>query len=193
MKICTTCKTPKLKEMFSICRSNKDGLDYSCKSCRKEYRNTSASKDYQKHYRKKYREDNADRMNNQSKAWKKGNMQRVRETQNKYYKGRVKVDPAYKFAHDIRKHTRRIIKGLDNSARSVELLGCSYEDAMAHIEKQFTEGMSWENHGDWHIDHIKPLASFDLSEDCERRKAAHYSNLQPLWAINNLLKGDRIL
>lgn len=73
---------------------------------------------------------------------------------------------------------------------SFKLLGCSLEELKKHLESQFTEGMSWDNYGrdGWHIDHIKPLASFDLTKNDDISKACHYTNLQPLWAEDNLRK-----
>ncbi len=76
---------------------------------------------------------------------------------------------------------------------AVELLGCSVEELKAHIEAQFTEGMTWENRGlkGWHLDHIRPLAAFDLSKPEELAIACHYTNLQPLWAEENMRKSAR--
>lgn len=62
-----------------------------------------------------------------------------------------------------------------------------------HLEIKFTKGMSWENYGKWHVDHIKPCAKFDLTKESEQRKCFHYTNLQPLWAIDNFKKGANIL
>ena len=73
---------------------------------------------------------------------------------------------------------------------SSDLLGCSIQDARRYLEDQFTKGMSWENHGEWHIDHRKPCASFDLTNVEEQRVCFHYTNLQPLWASENLSKQD---
>jgi hypothetical protein len=70
-----------------------------------------------------------------------------------------------------------------------ELLGCSIENLKKHLEKQFTQGMSWKNYGKWHVDHIKPCANFDLSKKTEQQKCFNYNNLQPLWAVDNLKKG----
>lgn len=72
---------------------------------------------------------------------------------------------------------------------TMELTGCSKEDLYAHLESKFTEDMSWENYGKWHIDHIKPCASFDLTKEEEQKKCFHWTNLQPLWAIDNMKKG----
>jgi hypothetical protein len=64
---------------------------------------------------------------------------------------------------------------------------------MAHIASQFRDGMTWENHGQWEIDHIKPVASFNLVEVDEQRKAFHFTNLQPLWKSENRRKADKVI
>lgn len=73
-----------------------------------------------------------------------------------------------------------------------DLLGCSIKHFMEYMEKLFKEGMSWDNHGGWHIDHIIPCASFDLTDPNQQIKCFHYTNLQPLWAEDNLRKKDKI-
>ena len=75
----------------------------------------------------------------------------------------------------------------------MELIGCSISDLVKHLENQFIEGMSWKNYGKWHIDHIRPCASFNLLNEDEQRACFHYSNLQPLWAIDNLKKKDKLI
>ena len=86
--------------------------------------------------------------------------------------------------------------------KTLELVGCSLEQLKQHLESRFKEGMNWTNYGNgwngkgmqqWHIDHIKPCASFDLSKDEEQKKCFNYTNLQPLWATENLKKNDSIL
>ena len=83
-------------------------------------------------------------------------------------------------------------KWIKNSG-NIDMLGCSYEDAFKHIENQFTEGMSWDNHttDGWHIDHVIPLASAKTEE--ELKSLCHYTNLQPLWAEENLSKGAKVI
>ena len=78
---------------------------------------------------------------------------------------------------------------------TLDLLGCSVEELWIHLEKQFTAGMTRENHGrnGWHIDHIIPCASFDLSDPEQQSQCFHYTNLQPLWAEDNIKKGNKII
>ena len=79
---------------------------------------------------------------------------------------------------------------LSKSKTTAELLGCSIADCMDWLEAQFLPGMTWDNHGEWHIDHIRPCASFDLTDPEQQKKCFHYTNLQPLWAKDNLSKSD---
>ena len=74
-----------------------------------------------------------------------------------------------------------------------ELLGCSISFLKTYMSEKFKDGMTWDNHGEWHIDHIKPCASFHLLDDEEQKKCFHYTNLQPLWASENLSKGCRYI
>lgn len=84
-------------------------------------------------------------------------------------------------------------QGSKHYSKFKEHVGCSYEQLVEHLESQFVEGMTWENYGlrGWHIDHIKPVCSFDHTDTDEVRECWHYSNLQPLWAIDNWKKGGR--
>jgi len=79
------------------------------------------------------------------------------------------------------------------SRKTTRLIGCSIERLRQHLEAQFTEGMTWDNHGEWHIDHIKPCASFDLADEAQQLECFNYTNLQPLWASDNLSKGAKVL
>ncbi len=79
----------------------------------------------------------------------------------------------------------------DKSLSTMTLIGCDIDYFMYYIQKKFTKGMSWDNYGDWHIDHIKPCTKFDLSKPNEQLKCFNYTNLQPLWAVDNLKKGNK--
>jgi len=74
----------------------------------------------------------------------------------------------------------------------MELLGCNIEFVKKYLESKFDKEMSWDNYGKWHIDHIKPVASFDLTKLDEQKKCFHYTNIQPLWAKENREKSDSI-
>ncbi len=92
-----------------------------------------------------------------------------------------------RLAMSLRKRLRSAIK----FGSHVQNLGCSIEELKSYLESKFQPGMSWENREKWHIDHILPLSKFDLSDPEQLRKACHYSNLQPLWAFDNMSKGNR--
>lgn len=101
----------------------------------------------------------------------------------------------YKIRKNIRDRIKDLIKGRKKNFNSiVELVGCSINDLRGHIEKLFQPGMTWDNYGywGWHIDHIIPLSSFNLSKKGDLFKSCHYTNLQPLWREDNLKKGDKI-
>jgi hypothetical protein len=88
---------------------------------------------------------------------------------------------------------RACTKGI-KSAGTMELTGCSIEQLKIHIQSQFHRGMHWNNYGTcWHIDHKIPCSAFDLFDPAQQRKCFHFTNLQPLWKVENLAKGDRII
>ena len=99
----------------------------------------------------------------------------------------------YKISCILRGRLKNALKSNSKSKRTFELLGCSVEELWTHLEKTFKPGMTRENHGEWHIDHIIPCVSFDLSKPKEQAKCFHYSNLQALWKHENLSKGAKIL
>jgi exonuclease VII large subunit len=197
MKTCTKCRIEKQEEEFYKDRQKKDGLRYECKNCLKKYHkeNQEKNRNRQKIYNKKnkeaiskkqkeYREKNKEKLKQQYKEYCKENREKINKQRNEYKKKRRKTDPNFKIAHILRvRNTRGIIsRGGIKSDSSQKLLGCTWEEARIHIENQFTDGMSWENHGKWEIDHIRPMASFDLTDPEQQRQCCHYTNLRPLWA-----------
>jgi hypothetical protein len=115
---------------------------------------------------------------------------KARETKRERYH----KDLNYRLSSIVRSRISRSLR--DNniqykkSNHSIDLLGCSIVELKAHLEAKFTDGMSWENYGEWHVDHIKPCASFENLGTCpkQQRECFHYSNLQPLWAEDNRQK-----
>ena len=97
--------------------------------------------------------------------------------------------------HALKERMRVALKGNAKSGRFVELLGCSIEELRAYLQSKFQDGMTWSNYGQfgWHIDHIKPCSYFDLSQPSQQRECFHYTNLQPLWWLDNIKKGATIV
>ena len=134
-----------------------------------------------------------------AKKWNKDNKIKAAKSLKKwidktdYYNERYHNDIQYRLVTILRNRLRGALKNNYKSGKTVDLLGMSIPKFKEHIEKQWKPGMDWENHSlnGWHIDHIKPLANFDLSNPDELKKAAHYTNMQPLWAYDNLSKGDK--
>ena len=97
-----------------------------------------------------------------------------------------------KIAAMIRSRIGDALKNDYKNGFAVDNIGCTVEELKRHLQSKFKSGMTWENREFWHLDHIVPLSSFDLSSPEELKKACHYTNLQPLWAKDNLRKGDKI-
>lgn len=106
-------------------------------------------------------------------------------------KERLANDPQFKISKNLRTRMNAALNGNTKSATTLELIGCSIDFLKLHLESQFSPGMDWKNHSKhgWHIDHKKPCAAFDLTDPKQQRECFHYSNLQPLWASENLSKG----
>ena len=112
---------------------------------------------------------------------------------NDYMKKRCKTDAGFRIMVSLRSRARYAVKAKDGTKafKTTELIGCSVQSLRNHLEEKFKNGMSWDNYGDWHIDHIIPCAAFDLTRSTEQKKCFHYTNLQPLWAHENLSKGAK--
>ena len=112
-----------------------------------------------------------------------------------YRRERTRRDPYFRLVMNLRRRIRHALKGENKSAKSRELIGCTIEELWKQLEKNFKPGMTKENYGHltWHVDHIIPCSSFDLSDPEQQKKCFHYTNLQPLWASDNLSKGKKII
>jgi len=184
MKQCNKCNEVKELTEFHKRSAAKDGLQHKCKKCtslldrgRQDARNKS---------NRLFRENNREEYLKQKRAYRRTTKGKIA----KYKRDRYANDPAYRLTLLLRNRLRNALNGTNKSASTLELLGCTAEHARFHIESQFTEGMTWEN---IHVDHIQPCASFDLEDPSEQRKCFHYSNLQPLFASDNLRKSDSIV
>ena len=131
--------------------------------------------------------ENRDKVNETQNKWRSEN----RDVINKYINERRSNDPLFKMTGNLRSRTKEAFKRSrwNKTSTNKELLGCSFETAHKHLEIQFTEGMSWDNYGEWHIDHIIPLCAANTEE--ELITLCNHKNLQPLWAFDNLSKNGK--
>jgi hypothetical protein len=203
-KICSKCQEEKEVCEFGKNILNKDRLQSTCKECRKIdakiYREKNPNKmkewyknnlDYALQQKKDYYEKNRELIKERSKLWAKNNRDKV----NKYIKSKKEKNPLFKVELNIRGRMKQYLKqkNITQRNKTYDIVGIEINDLKKHIEKQFTKGMNWENYGvyGWHIDHIIPLCS--ANNENELLKLFHYTNLQPLWAEDNLKKNGRIL
>lgn len=138
--------------------------------------------------RKEYEIKNKEKIKSRDKEYRINN----RERRNEYERNRKLNDPIYKLKKNVRTRLNKYLKsaGITKSNRTFDIVGCSPPELKEYLERQFADGMSWEKMGKKiHIDHIIPLSSAKTEE--EIYKLAHYSNLQPLWAKDNLIKSNK--
>lgn len=194
--------------------ANPEKAKESAKRTREKYR--EARKEYSRIYHKEHRDEllekgrmrrllNPEKYREKSKNWMINNPEKYLETKkksikknhlklmaghSKYCKTRRDTDPIFKLITNIRTRINRAITRESKYGRTMDLLGCTIVELKKHIESQFLPGMSWENWGlyTWHIDHKKPIASFDISDPEQQKICFHFSNLQPMWAKDNLMK-----
>ena len=203
-KNCSGCNSDYPLDQFGKVTKSIGGLDNLCKECRNKEGLKSREKhrdsinernkkdrrenpERHKRYKKNSSPESKDKQKIKDKERKLKNKDKAK-IQQKIWLEKEKSEPLFKIKRNLRSRLRHAVKGNTKSAKTLELLGCSVESLKIHLEKQFLDGMSWENYGlhGWHIDHIIPCDYFDLSEESEQRKCFHYSNLRPLWAKDNL-------
>lgn len=112
-----------------------------------------------------------------------------------YYRQRRDEDPQFRLLQAIRNTINSALRGRYKAGTFIDLLGCTQSELVAHLEDQFTEGMNWESYGNrpdkWTVDHIVPCASFNLSDPDHQKKCFHYTNLRPMWFVENCKKNSR--
>lgn len=218
-KVCTKCKIIKEVSEFHKQKDKLDGYRSHCKNCRLEY--TKNNKEKLSKRQKELRQKNKDIINKKTRERYNKNKEIMRQKRREYYlqnrdrliirdrlrskkdktkkrvcerlKQRKQQDPAYKILCNLKRRIVSVIRNNTKADTSKKLLGCTKEEFMKYIESKFTDGMNWDNYGyyGWHIDHIRPCSSFDMSDPEQQKQCFHYTNLQPLWMRDNLLKGDK--
>ncbi len=193
---CNKCGCHKEISLFNKNKRNTNGLSDYCKEC-----NNNQNKLYNKLHRQ--------HLYKTSKLWRNKNLDKVlryrkkcRDSlksklwRNKYLKERRKTDFNFRLRCSLSRRIRQCLKSTrtKKSNPALKLLGCSIKELKLHLEKRFKRGMTWKNYGlfGWHIDHIFPVSSFDLTKESEQKKCFHYTNLQPLWAPDNIKKSDKL-
>lgn len=178
-KVCPVCGVEKDLSEFTANKPN------YCKLCR-----CLKTQEYYKKNKEKVLEKKKipNKLYRQSAAGK--------ESQYKHQKKKRRINPQYRLAESLRANVRSAIfrqPGAKKVMKTMDFVGCSPQDLRSHLEQQFTEGMSWDNYGKdgWEVDHIKPVTKFNLIDPEEQKKCFHYTNLQPLWAIDNRIKSNK--
>ncbi len=210
-KNCPYCIKPKFLSEFSKNVLAIDGLQSICKEHNKEHYEKNkkiilkkAKEYYLKNKEKilkkqnqyyldnkvkilKYQDDNKVKIAIKRKKYVDQNRKKI----NLYQRNKKQTDINFKISSNLRNRIYNALKRNEKALSTMFLIGCEIDYLMFHIQEQFTKGMSWDNYGLWHMDHIKPCASFNLSKFKEQLKCFNYNNLQPLWAIDNLRKGNK--
>jgi hypothetical protein len=188
-KKCSKCQIEKEIFNFRKDKTKPDGYYSSCKECKLEYMRNN--KERVNLSAKKLRDLN--KVKNPEKFYSDNNKRGKRYTEKNKEKLKLKrqnID--YRLRSSLRSRILNFLKSVNTKKtnKTLEIVGCTPQFLKEYLEKQFTHGMSWSNYGEWHIDHIIPLSSTKNKE--EIYKLCHYSNLQPLWAKDNLIKSNKV-
>ena len=203
-KHCPTCNTYKILSDFNKQSSSWDNLARMCRCCFNEYKQNKRKNDEnyiekEKEYKEEYEKSGRRKEKHQKRYQEK--REEIIAKCVEYNKKRYYEDPTFKIIQLQRSRIGKMMRDLKLNKKvaykksKLELLGCTGEELKIWIENQFTEGMSWNKLGinGIHIDHIKPICAFDLSSEEEQKRCFHFTNLQPLWAKDNLSKGGKYL
>jgi hypothetical protein len=222
-KVCRICNIGKNVFEFHKRGDSKNGLRNECKECTRlkinNYRQNNNEKVNEwnrgtyyrnivkhKETKKKYRDNNKESQKIRGKNYRDNNQEKIK----KYYydnkevlskkalsrfKNRKKTDKLFSVICSIRARFYGFLKSnnITKKNKTFDIVGCKPEDLRGFLEEKFVDGMSWENYGrnGWHVDHIIPLSSAKTEE--EIYKLCHYTNLQPLWEVDNIKKGNKII
>jgi hypothetical protein len=211
-KTCSVCQEtfPATTEYFHKKIGGKYGVTTKCKLCVLPYNRSMYTKHKHKilEYKRIENIEKAEEMKNRRhkqyikhkkqrlidvKNYQLKNKKTIRKKRAEYTINRYNTNPSFKIKMTLSRRMRGLIN--KNGIKTVDLIGCSIDYLKIHLQSKFTNGMNWNNYGryGWHIDHILPCASFDLTDPEQQKKCFHYTNLQPLWAVDNIRKSDKVL
>lgn len=178
--MCNECLQDKEFSAFYKSTKASDGLQHKCKECQKEVMRKHRASEEQREYRISYYNENFERIREYGRLYKKSLL--------------IKDGPKWRIIHKMRLRVFRALTSKKPSKnRIIKTIGCTPYFLKQYIESKFSKGMKWTNRHRWHIDHIIPISSFDLSLTEEQEKCFHYTNMQPLWSTDNILKSNKIL
>lgn len=213
-KICCCCKELVLLSNFGKLKSSKDGLRYDCKECRKKYRESSKehiTKKNKEHYEankedilaknRQYRINNKEAIFLQKQEYRARNQEHIKKKNREYLpkrkvqiKLRRKVDKGFQLTQLLRTRMHKALKDNVNSKTVVSHMNCSIDNLREWLEFQFDDEMNWNNLGTyWEVDHILPIAQFDLSRKENQEICFNWTNLQPLHKMENKFKSKKLV
>jgi len=156
----------------------------------KVYRQDADYQEKEKQRSREYYKNNLEEMREKNKKYYHKNKKNIIEKNNKWKVNKRKTDGFYRMKLNLRHRLRDYLFGESKGKRTMEIVGLDKKEFKLYIQSKFTEGMSWENYGKWHLDHIKPLCQAKDNNDALLLN--HYTNLQPLWAEENLKKNRKL-
>lgn len=191
-KKCHKCDKNKNIDDFNNQKNGKFGKESVCRECRKIYQQNYRLNNKDKIHKgnREYEQRNKTKIALRKKKYRENNKEKILERNKKWKHKKYHSDINYRIECILRARLHKTLSSNKKLDKTLSLLGCSINEFKKHIEQQFKEGMSWDNwsHETWHIDHIKSISSYDLSDPEQQKECFHYTNLQPLSAFENLRK-----
>ncbi len=165
------------------------------KVAEKKYREKNKNKLTE--YHREWTKDKKDYLKKYIEEYRKQNKEQIKETKREYQKHKRHTDPIYKLISNFRTAIYQVLKenNVQKNGHYFDVLKYTPEELISHLESKFIDGMTWDNYGEWHVDHIKPISSFNIIEigDDEFMKCWTLKNLQPLWGVENIKKSNKLL
>ena len=163
----------------------------------KKYNSKPETKERKSENHKKWSEENRNHLNEYQKKWREKNIDKIRKTKRDYQQHLRDTNPTYKLISYFRTAIYQVLKesNVEKNKHYFDVLKYTPEQLINHLEVQFTEGMTWDNYGEWHVDHIRPISLFNISEmgDSNFMECWCLDNLQPMWGEENIRKSNKIL
>jgi len=176
-KQCTKCRQELTLDKFAPDRRRRDGVRSWCRRCER-------AADNRVYDPEKYRKNRNKILSRMNAYYQHGGQAK----NTAYIRKRRSIDPGFRLLTNMRRRIALALRRTKKQDTTLSLCGCSLSALKSHLAKQFSNGMTWENYGQWHVDHIRPCCSFDLTDANQQKECFHFSNLQPLWAGDNMTK-----